>query len=58
MDEKNNAVQGKTDPVEVRASEIAQREGRSCVSDEDLKRAYTELREMSAPPVGTKSEGS
>ena len=58
MDEKNNAVQGKTDPVEVRASEIAQREGRNSVSDEDRKRAYKELRDMGAPPARTKPEDS
>jgi len=57
MDEKNNAVQGKTDPVEVRAAEIAQREGRNSVSDDDRKRAYKELSEMGAPPVTTKPDG-
>ena len=55
MDEKTNAVQGKTDPVEVRASEIAQREGRDAVSDEDRKRAYNELREQSPPPAKTQA---
>ena len=58
MTGKDNALQGKTDAVEVRASEIAQREGRSTVSDEDRRRAYKELREMSPPPAGPKPEGS
>ncbi len=56
MTEKDNAVQGKTDPVEVRASEIAQREGRSAVSDEDRTRAYKEMSEMGETPSRTKPE--
>ncbi len=57
MDDKNNAVQGKTDPVEVRASEIAQREGRDAVTDDDRKRAYDELRKMGPAPSKTSAEG-
>ncbi len=49
MNSSNNDVQGKPDAVEVRAAEIAKREGRDKVTDEDRERAYNELRKMGAP---------
>ncbi|MDB6137272.1 MAG: hypothetical protein JWO94_344 [Verrucomicrobiaceae bacterium] len=49
MNENNNAVQGKMDPVEMRAAEIAKRDRRDSVTDEDRQRAFHELQEMSPP---------
>lgn len=46
MDESNDLVQGKLDEVEVRAAEIARREGRDEVTNEDRRRAFHEMREM------------
>lgn len=41
---------GKTDPVDVRAAEIAKREGRETISDADRKRAFEEMQKMAPPP--------
>ncbi|MDB6075469.1 MAG: hypothetical protein JWO89_3109 [Verrucomicrobiaceae bacterium] len=49
MEEKDNAVQGKMDPVETRAAEIAQREGRTTVTNDDRRVAFEELGEMGPP---------
>lgn len=49
MDQKNDALQGKTDTVEMRAAEMAKREGRHDITDEDRKRAFEELKKTSAP---------
>lgn len=48
MNEQASPTQGKSDPVEVRAAEIAKREGRDTTTQEDLERAYKELRQMGA----------
>ena len=42
--------EGKTDPVDVRAAEIAKREGRESISDADRKRAFDEMQEMAPAP--------
>ncbi len=49
MHEKNDALEGKTDAVEMRAAEIAKREGRHDITDEDRKLAFEELKETAAP---------
>lgn len=38
---------GSADPIEVRAAEVAKRQGHSQVTDQDRKLAYEELRSMS-----------
>lgn len=49
---KYTPTQGKTDPIDVRASEIARREGRTQITEDDRKRAFSEMKEMS-PIVNT-----
>lgn len=54
MDQKKDALQGETDAIEVRAGEIAKREGRHDITEEDRKRAFQEMKETgarAAPPT-------
>lgn len=50
MTEETTPAQNKTDAVDVRASELAKREGRVEISDADRKRAFDEM-QKTAPKV-------
>lgn len=55
MNTKQTPAQQKTDPVDVRAAEIAKREGRSAITDGDRKRAFEEMKKTS-PSVDQQNE--
>ncbi|WP_166442559.1 hypothetical protein [Phragmitibacter flavus] len=50
MNEDTTPSENKTDPVDVRAAEVAKRDGRTEITDTDREKAFTEM-QTTAPEV-------